>query len=145
LTSEFDLDRFLPYMLNQTAEAVSRSFQEHYRDEFDLSRTQWRVIAHLGKSDGLTAKEICQRSHDEKTTVSRAVASLEDRGLLTRTATEKDRRSETLSLTATGKVIFDELGRRAAEFDKAMRSWLGPEASNGLEATLKKLMGTQRP
>jgi DNA-binding MarR family transcriptional regulator len=139
MTSEFDLDRFLPYMLNQAAEAISREFQERYRVEFDLSRTQWRIIANLGKFGSLTAKEICQRSHEEKTTVSRAVATLEERGLLVRTADALDRRSETLNLTAAGKALFVELGTRATTFDLDLRKKLGKDASAELESILRSL------
>ena len=144
MTSEFDLDRFLPYMLNQAAEAISRGFQERYRVEFDLSRTQWRIIAHLGKFGSLTAKEICQRSHEEKTTVSRAVAALEERGLLVRTADTFDRRSETLNLTAAGKSIFVELGTRATRFDLDLRKKLGKDASAELENILRALAAADR-
>jgi hypothetical protein len=46
---EFDLDRFLPCLLSQAAEATRRSFQAIYKAEYGLRRTQWRVMAHLGK------------------------------------------------------------------------------------------------
>ena len=80
----FDLERFLPYLLNQAAEATSRSFHATYRHAYGMTRTQWRVLANLGKFGAMSARDICVISHIEKTKVSRAVAALEAEGLLSR-------------------------------------------------------------
>lgn len=51
----FDLSAFLPYILNQAAEATSRSFQPVYTKRYGMTRTQWRVIANIGKFGAMTA------------------------------------------------------------------------------------------
>ena len=78
---EFDLDAFMPYLLNQAAEHVSLGFAATYKAEYGLTRTQWRVMANLGRFGAMSAVEICRISHIEKTRVSRAVAQLEGAGL----------------------------------------------------------------
>jgi DNA-binding MarR family transcriptional regulator len=82
--ASFNLDSFLPYLLNQAAEATSHSFHVLYRDRYGMTRTQWRVLANLGRFGAMTARDICAISHVEKTKVSRAVSALEREGLLTR-------------------------------------------------------------
>ena len=82
----FDLDLFLPYLLNQAAEVTSRSFQTIYRVEYGMTRTQWRVMANLSKHGSMTAVEICRLTFIEKTKVSRAVQALAEKGYLTRAA-----------------------------------------------------------
>ncbi len=136
----FELDRFLPYLLNQAAEAASRSFQAVYRAEYGMTRTQWRVMAHLGRFGALTAADICRRSHVEKTKVSRAVAAMSARGWLGRVRLAEDRRRESLSLTPEGRRVFDHLGRLAAAHDGALRARLGPGHADALEAGLRRLM-----
>ena len=131
----FDLDAFLPYILNQAAEATSRGFAQVYRAEYGMTRTQWRVLANLGRSGAMTATEICRVSHVDKTKVSRAVAALEDAGLLTRGRHGVDRRAETLSLTSEGRAAFQRLGALALGYDRALRERLGPEA-----ATLARML-----
>ncbi len=135
---DFDLEGFLPYLLNQAAEAASRSFAAVYRAEAGLTRTQWRVLAHLGRFGALTARDICRRSHVEKTKVSRAVAALEAAGLLRRDPAPEDRRAELLSLTGAGRALFRRLGQRALEHDAALRAALGAEAAV-LERLLRRL------
>lgn len=136
---DFVLRNFLPYMLNQAAESVSLSFQEHYRRE-GLSRTQWRVMAHLHAESGLTAKEICRRSHEEKVGVSRAVAALERRGLLLRTPSDLDRRSERLTLTAAGQQLFARLADRAAAFEAELAARIGEDTLRRSRAMLEELL-----
>ena len=136
---DFDLDFFLPYLLNQAAEATSSAFQIHYRTEYRMTQTQWRVLANLGKSGGMTAVEICRRTYIDKTKVSRAVHALEEAGLLERGAVTGDRRQENLSLTQSGQRAFLVLGQRALKFDQALREKLGPETAEALACVLRGL------
>lgn len=134
--TSFDLQDFLPYLLNQAAEAASMGFQDIYRDSYAMSRTQWRVMANLGKFGAMTARDICRISHIEKTKVSRAVAHLEREGLLARSPSEQDRRAEILSLTETGQAAFADLGQRAVAYDSALRKGLGAKAAKDLNRIL---------
>lgn len=137
---EFDLERFLPYLLNQAAEATSRSFEEVYRTTYGMTRTQWRVLANLGRFGAMTARDICRISHIEKTKVSRAIAALETAGMLARRPSERDRRAEILTLTALGEARFAELGRRAIEHDRQVRQRLGPDVAEQLASVLRTLI-----
>jgi DNA-binding MarR family transcriptional regulator len=137
---DFDLDFFMPYLLNQAAEVTSQAFQAVYKAEYGMTRTQWRVMANLGKRGPMTATEICRLTFIEKTKMSRAVQTLQEKGFLTRMAIAGDRRSEKLSLTANGLIAFRNLGQRAADFDRNLRRRLGPDLAKSLEKTLRALM-----
>ena len=137
---EFDLEQFLPYLLNQAAEATSRSFQATYKAAFGMTRTQWRVLANLGKFGAMTARDICSLSHIEKTKVSRAVAGLEANGALTREISVRDRRTEILSLTPHGKAVFAQLGAGAVQYDTQLRAGLGVKSADILVAVLRDLI-----
>ena len=104
-----DLDTFLPYRLDRISEAVSRHFQPVYRDQHGMTRPEWKVLAHLGQADTLTAREIVLRTGLHKTKVSRAVSALENRRWLERNRDEADRRIEHLTLTRTGRKGYDAL------------------------------------
>lgn len=110
----FHLPHFLPYLLNQAAEAASREFQAYYRGRYGMLRTEWRVLFHLGCYGDLSAKQICEKALIHKTKVSRAVAALEDKRYLTRAPSPEDRRIDRLALTPPGRAVFEDL-RRAAE------------------------------
>lgn len=140
LTDGLDLDAFLPYLLNQAAESTSRAFAQVYRSGYGITRTQWRVLANLGRFGGMTAAEICRASHEEKTKVSRAVAALEARGWLRRETSREDRRSEILSLTPEGREVFASLGAKALDHDRSLRDRLGPERFETLAEILRELI-----
>ncbi len=140
---DFDLQDFLPYLLNQAAEATSRGFQASYRTRYGLTRTQWRVMANLGRFGAMTARDICRLSHIEKTKVSRAVAGMEGEGLLTRATSPDDRRAENLSLTGKGRAVFAEIGQQAMDFDADLRTRLGPEVAARIDAILREIIALQ--
>ncbi len=142
--SGFDLDGFLPYLLNQAAEASSHSFAEIYRRDYGMTRTQWRVMANLGRFGSLSASDICRTAHIDKTKVSRAVAQLEGWGYLTRSKVEADKRREMLALTRDGQVVFARLGAQALAFQAELAQRLGAERLAMLDTLLRDLINLHR-
>ncbi len=144
-TQDFDLEGFLPYLLNQAAEATSKSFHDTYKAAYGMTRTQWRVLANLGKFGSMTARDICTISHIEKTKVSRAVAALEAEGLLSRSISPQDRRAEILCLTERGREVFADLGQRAIDYDRSLRAKIGPEIAAQLDDLLRRIIAEGNP
>lgn len=111
------LEHFLPYRLNRLAEAVSREFSKIYRERYDLTRPEWRTLATLGQFGTMTATAVGAHSAMHKTKVSRAVAALEKRRWLTRSADRGDRRIERLALAADGLRAYREMVPIAKAFE----------------------------
>ena len=86
----FELTHFLPYLLNQAAEASSLAFQRTYKDRYGMLRTEWRVLFHLGLYGEMTASDIGQRANMHKTKISRAVQKLTERRFVTRLRGDQD-------------------------------------------------------
>ena len=139
MPGDFDLSRFLPYVLNQAAEASSAGFQSCYRQRYGMLRTEWRVLFHLGRYGGITAKEICERASLHKTKVSRAVLALETKRYLLRTPQEKDRRHETLSLTRQGQAVYSDLVQAAEDYDAALSAHFSTQEREVLQRCLEKI------
>ncbi|MGI9501005.1 MAG: MarR family winged helix-turn-helix transcriptional regulator [Geminicoccaceae bacterium] len=137
--SDFDLRAFLPYLLNQAAEASSATFQAYYKNRYGMLRTEWRVLFHLGRYGKMTAKDICTRAKIHKTKVSRAVQALQGKRLLSRTPLETDRRNEVLSLTRQGEVVFDDLAKAAEAYDKRLAQQFSIEEQAILRSCLKRI------
>lgn len=135
----FRLGDFLPYLLNRAAEEVSLDFQRHYRDRYGMLRTEWRVLAHLGEHGAMTARDIGRKARIHKTKISRAVTALETKRFLKRTASEKDRRFETLALTPAGRAAVRDLSAIALGFDRKLRESLGEIAMPQLKMALTRL------
>ena len=80
------LEEFLPYRLNVCASLVSQALSRIYADRYRIGVPEWRVLVTLGQFGAMTGKAIGAHSHMHKTKVSRAVALLERRKLVTRRA-----------------------------------------------------------
>src|SRR5262245_45675547 len=97
-----ELENFLPYRLSVLAQLVSESLHDLYAGPFELTVTQWRVMAALGRFAPLTASDVGQRIVMDKVAVSRAVAGLLKRGVIERVTDRDDRRRARLRLCARG-------------------------------------------
>lgn len=139
--NDFDLQDFLPYLLNQAADASSLDFKQYYKDKFGMLRTEWRVLFHLGRYGTMTAKEICERASIHKTKVSRAVGALEVKRFLKRTELPDDRRHEQLTLTRTGQAAYDDLRKEAARFDGELVSTISDVDQAILRQCLRRIAG----
>src|SRR5439155_18419908 len=100
------LEEFLPYRLNVVASLVSQALSRIYAERYGIGVPEWRVLVTLGQFGMMTGKAVGAHSHMHKTKVSRAVALLEQRNLLTRRANEADMRESLLSLTPAGRAIY---------------------------------------
>lgn len=138
-SDDFDLQDFLPYLLNQAAEASSLAFQQVYKDRYGMLRTEWRVLFHLGIYGRMTAREIGQRSKMHKTKISRAVQKLAERRFLTREADADDRRLEWLDLTAQGRAAYRDLREIAMRYDTGLSEQLTERENAVLRQALRKL------
>lgn len=136
MTAPFDIEDFTPYLLNQAAEVASLAFQRHYKGRYGILRTEWRVLFHLGRYGDMPAREICTRARLHKTKVSRAVAALQAKRYLTRSADVKDRRVERLTLTSEGRRVYRDLYAVAQRFDAEL---LAPFTENE-QAVLRRCL-----
>ena len=61
-----ELENFLPYRLSILSNTVSQSIAAEYQDRFELSMTEWRVMAVLGRFAELSAREVAERTAMDK-------------------------------------------------------------------------------
>lgn len=136
---DFDLQAFLPYLLNQAAEEASLGFQKVYKDHYGLLRSEWRVLFHLGIFGRLTATEIGSKGKVHKTKISRAVQRLADRRLVKRARSEEDRRVEWLELTPAGQKVYSDLRDVAKDYEAGLAAQLDEAEVQALKGMLRKL------
>jgi DNA-binding MarR family transcriptional regulator len=138
------LERFLPYRLNVLASLTSNALAQIYAERFGLSIPAWRVIATLGQYEYRTARDIAAHGVMHKSTVSRAVSVLEQRGLIVRKPNEEDRREELLELTVEGREIYDALAPEALAFEERFISVLTRDEQDLLASLIDRLSGHAR-
>jgi MarR family 2-MHQ and catechol resistance regulon transcriptional repressor len=98
---------FLPVIrsLARTFQAFEQ-FSAHHIRQMDLTPPQFDVIATLGNTQGMSCKELSQKTLITKGTLTGVVDRLAEKGLVQRTPLENDRRSVFISLTLAGDALF---------------------------------------
>jgi len=107
------LEHFLPYRLSILSNTISQAIADDYQRRYDISVTEWRVMAVLARFDGLSAREVAERTAMDKVAVSRALARLVEAGRVHRSIHDDDKRRSVLSLTEAGWTMHDEVAPMA--------------------------------
>lgn len=143
-TRILELERFLPYRLSVLANTMSAALAEAYAERFQLSIPEWRVIAVLALSPGLSSAQVAERTAMDKVAVSRAVASLTRARRIERGVEESDRRRSSLRLTTRGVAVYNEVVPWALAYQDAVMRGLGPRARQSLDMLLTDLQRRAR-
>jgi DNA-binding MarR family transcriptional regulator len=133
------LDSFLPYRLSVASNAVSRLIAGAYQERFGLTVPQWRLVAVLKEYPGSTQQDLVGLTLMDKVAVSRAAGVLEARGLIARTADERDGRAWQLSLTAQGARLHGEVAPLARAYEDQLIEGLALEEVEQLEGLLRRI------
>ena len=133
------LDAFIPYRLSVLTNRVSGAIARHYAERFGLTIPEWRVMAVLGDTPGLSAREVAARTAMDKVQVSRAVASLAAARRVKRTQDEKDGRVTRLSLSRAGRAVYDEIVPLALHLEETLLAALTAEERRAFDRLLSKL------
>jgi DNA-binding MarR family transcriptional regulator len=132
------LDEFLPHRLNVLSSLVSQALTRVY-GRHGISIPEWRVLVTLGEYGEITGKAIGAHTHMHKTKVSRAVAQLERRKLLTRRSNRADLRESFLALTPSGQTVYDELAPRALDFVDRLVQVVAPGDRGAFDRAMAEL------
>ena len=136
-----ELERFLPYRLSILSNRVSQAIAREYQDRFNLSMTEWRVMAVLARfnGEGMSAREVAERTAMDKVAVSRALARLTTAGRVSRATHNGDKRRSVLRLTAKGWNIHDTVAPLARAHERELLAHLDAGERRLLTQILDKL------
>lgn len=132
------LEEFLPYRLAVLASVVSDALSQIYAHH-RLSMAEWFVLMTLGGGGVHTAKALGAACRMHKTKVSRAVAGLLARDLITRQPNRVDLRQAFLSLTPLGQSLYAECLPLAMEFASRLEDAIAADDREALHRGLAKL------
>ena len=133
-----NLHEHLGYWLRCLSNFVSHTFAERLEQE-GVSVAQWVVLRTLYDSAGITLNEAAQQVGVDKSTLSRAVEKLVQKGLANRTE-GRDRRSVDLTLTLAGKKLVVQLAKIADENDHAFFHTLSARQREEFLTIIKQLL-----
>ena len=136
---KIDLATFLPYQLTNIATHVSNDFAKVYQTKYGLNIPQWRILANLAQYGQSNAKDLCTQANMDKSTVSRAVKVLIDKGLVRSELNKQDKRAALLVLSKEGQSLYEQIAPEALNWEKQLLSTLTNEEYEVLVSIFEKL------
>jgi DNA-binding MarR family transcriptional regulator len=131
---------WLAFRLNYLALRYNTPLYDWVQRTYGLSRVEYVVIYSLALSEGGQARDISETSGFPKNTLSRAVARLEDLGLIVRENLPGGGRNQPLSLSGAGWQLFEETLPAFERFEKMMLSALTEPEQQTLADLLAKIV-----
>lgn len=107
--SLYVLESLVTYRLTRIADTLLRAAGQVYRARHGVTLTELRLLATLGRHQALSVNEASRLAGIDKAWVSRSVAALVKRKLVTRRPHPSDSRVVLLSLTAQGKTKVQQM------------------------------------
>lgn len=139
INKTIELECFLPYKINQVALAISESLGSVYLREANVTRDEWRVLAHIAEHLKISPKKIMEVGVLDQVTVSRTLSKLESRNLVEKTPNKEDRRAYFVTLTDQGISLYNKIVPIAMEWEDQLLCTLNNSEYRDLIKTLEKL------
>ena len=136
-----DLDRYVPALITFIANKLSRSATVVYQKRFGVNVTEWRILSLLAIEPEISAARICHVIGFDKGPVSRTLAGMEERGLVSIRADRQDGRTHSISLTAKGFTTHDQVIAVALERERRLLSCLNKPERETLIGLLLRVHG----
>lgn len=140
-TPEADLPtttRSLPIALMRAREKVMAPIREML-SETGITEQQWRILRVLSEHGSQEASKLAERACLLLPSQTRILQSMLEKGYVTRTPDEKDRRRQHVAITDKGQAIIDENMDQAVAIAQKFRSALGSDRYESLLDCLEEL------
>jgi DNA-binding MarR family transcriptional regulator len=121
-----DLSRNFGFILHDVARLLRTTFDRRVR-ELGLTRSQWWVLNHLFRNNGVTQSELAEILEVEKPTLGRLLDRLEQKGWVRREADANDRRAKRVFLTQEVEPAIKAMRAAAAEMRRDAVAGLSAE------------------
>lgn len=135
---KFNMDESLGFIVNRTSQAIKKEFSRRLRT-YGLTPEQWSALNRLGEQDGLSQKDLAERTYKDSPTTARIIDKLENKGLLRRSDDPEDRRVFLICLTESGKMLREDIIPIATQLNADASKGLSEKDLNNLLHLLNKV------
>lgn len=130
-----DLSRNFGFILNDVARLLRTTYDRRMK-ALGLTRSQWWVLTHLYRNDGVTQSELAEILEIEKPTLGRLLDRLQANGWVRREEHAGDRRAKRVFLTDEVGPAMKAMRDAAAEMRRDALAGLNPSEQSQFVDTL---------
>jgi len=130
----------LGYLIYRTALALKAALQRSFKENgYEITGEQWAIIRHLWEEDGLSQREIAEKTYKDKPNITRMLDALEKKRLIFRQPDPRDRRKYCIYLTKEGRSLHERLSPLVHQLRQRFTRNLPPPEIEFLKNTLNKI------
>jgi DNA-binding MarR family transcriptional regulator len=133
-----DLDEYLPYLVNRVGAALVASFSADALAAHDLSIAMWRVLVALSSNGEQRQIDLSAMTSIDVSTLSRLVARLVRRGLVSRARSKTSNREVVVELTTRGRTLVNSLIPMAKTLERTAIAGIPAKELAALKASLRR-------
>ena len=137
--TDLHLEEFLPYRLSYLTNVIGRDLARLYTDKFGIAHAEWRVMAVLGLSSGVSAAIVAEKTAMDKVAVSRAINNMIENKHVTRTFADDDKRRSVLKLSDLGRETYEKIVPLVQAYEKDVLNALSEAEQKEIDKILDKL------
>lgn len=137
------VDNYLAALLAQASQLISAEFHTVVQAS-GFSVTEWRILATLTSSEGISIGRLAQISVSKQPTVTRLLDRMEAKGYVERFAHDTDRRITMVRITPEGRTIVADLVQQAREHELRVLEPFGLKRAEDLKNTLRRIIELHR-
>lgn len=112
----------IAFLMEEISRTLRRAFERRIQAT-GLTRTQWRIIVYLLRTEGMTQTELARALELERATIGQAIDRLEERDLVERRVCASDRRAWRVHASSTARQMMPQLRVEADALYKTL--WAG--------------------
>lgn len=131
----FPIGYRIAFITNFMREPILRRMER----DLGIIRPELTVLMCVSFRKDVNARDICEVTEQPSNTVSRAVASLEKKGLISRTRDQVDTRRQVLNITDAGQTVHDTVIAEFEALETRFLAVLGEEEQQVLLRMLDKI------
>lgn len=99
-------EELLTFQVSVLSQILSRVVEGSVSEDLELTSRQWRVLVILNRIGPTTSGQVASATHLDHSQVSRASYELVEKGLISMSSDQGDRRKQLLSVSAKGSDVL---------------------------------------
>jgi DNA-binding MarR family transcriptional regulator len=129
----------LAVLLSSVGTRLNRGATAYYRTAWNLSMVEWRLLIVLKDTESLNVGELSEAADLDKAAVSRSIALLEERKLVSVEQTRTRGRAAIATLTDEGRKLSEKLFQVSLEREALLFKYFTPSDKEQLNVLLRQL------
>lgn len=128
-------DQRLGFLMHDVSRLRRKVFDEVMKPQ-GVTRSQWWVLAHLSRRDGMSQSELAERLDLGRAALGDLIERLENMALLRRAADAQDRRAKLVFLTPEGSAMVAQMRAKSDAMSERILQGLSPRQRHELAEML---------